>query len=164
MHRHHKALLALFCLLTMSQTFALPEDAHQKLFITADYSIYNYKTGEKIFTGNVKMDQGTTHVTADRLVVKNNNLHKIQEATAYGETTLAHYWTTPKADDKELHAESKVIKYYPITSNVVLEQNVVVTQGDNVFQGELIIYNMNDQIVTVPPSKNARAQLVYNPE
>jgi lipopolysaccharide export system protein LptA len=144
--------------------FALHEDKKEKVYIVADSTIYNYKTGIRIFEGNVKVDQGTTHLTADRLVTKNNSDHNIQEAIAYGLGQLAHYWTLPKIGEPEIHAHAKVIKFYPIESNVVLEQSVVVTQGENNFQGELILYNGGDQTITVPASKNGRAVLVYNPD
>lgn len=144
--------------------FALQEDSKEKVYIVADTTIYNYRTGVKIFEGNVKVDQGTTHITADKLVTKNNSQHKIQEAIAYGVNQLAHYRTVPKLGEPEVHAKSKIIKFYPIESNVTLEQNVIVTQGDNSFQGEVIIYNGSDQTITVPASKNGRAVLVYNPD
>lgn len=150
--------------LLVTHAFALPEDNKEKVYIVADSTIYNYKTGVNIFEGNVKVDQGTTHITADKLITKNNHQHKIQEAIAYGINTVAHYWTLQKIDEPEIHAYAKIIKFYPIESNVTLEQNVVVSQGKNNFQGELILYNRGDQTITVPASKNARAVLVYNPD
>ena len=63
--------------------FALQGDNKEKIHIQSDSTIYNYKTGVKIFEGNVKVDQGSTHITADRLVTKDNHQHQIQEAIAY---------------------------------------------------------------------------------
>lgn len=143
---------------------ALEEDSKATMYIVSDKSTYNYKNGTKIFEGHVKVDQGTTHLTADKLITKNNNDNKIKEAIAYGLQENAHYWTVPKLGDKEVNALAKIIKVYPIDSNVVLENDVVVTQGDNSFKGELIIYNRNDQTITVPESKQGRAVLVYNPD
>lgn len=155
----------LLLLFICTQVFALPEDSQQKIHITADSTIYNYKTGINVFEGHVKVDQGTTHITSNRLTTHANSQHQIQEAVAYGDKgERAHYWTLPKPDDKEFHAYADVIKFHPVTSNVTLEGNVIVSQGENSFQGELILYNMNQQTVTVPPSKNGRAVLVYNPD
>lgn len=144
--------------------YALKDDFQQKILIVADSSIYNYKTGVRIFEGNVKVDQGTTHVTSDRLITKNNKEHKIQEAIAYGLKQPAHYWTLQKPGEPEMHAFASIIKYYPLDANVALEDKVVVTQAENNFQGQLILYNMNDQTITVPATKNARAVLVFNPD
>lgn len=143
---------------------ALPEDNKEKVHIVADASLYNYKTGVNTFEGNVVVDQGTTHLTADRLITKNNSKHKIQEVIAYGIQKPAHYWTLHKAAEPEVHAYAKIIKFYPIESNVVLEDNALVTQGENSFQGQLVLYNRNDQTITVPASKNNRAVIVYNPD
>ncbi|HEX4045980.1 MAG TPA: lipopolysaccharide transport periplasmic protein LptA [Gammaproteobacteria bacterium] len=145
-------------------SIALPEDKKQKLHITADSGIYNYKTGLNIYEGNVKVDQGTTHLTADRLITKSNAQRKIEEAIAYGDQTLAHYWTIPQISKAEVHARAHIIKFYPLDSNVILEKNVVVTQAKNVFHGQLILYNGKEETITVPPTANARATLVYDPE
>lgn len=144
--------------------YSLPEDVKQKLHIKADTTIYNYKKGMNYFEGHVQIDQGTTHVTADRLTTKTDEKHQIQEAVAYGVSDLAHFWTLPKLGQQVINAHARIIKFYPITSNATLQGAVVVTQGENVFQGQLIHYNMNDQTIIVPETKNGRAVLVYNPD
>lgn len=161
----NKFKIIMFCFLLLpTLTCALEEDTHSKIYIQSDACIYNYKTGASVFTGNVHVDQGSTHIIADKLTTKSNNQHKIHETIAYGITNLAHYWTLPKVGDPEIHAHAKIIKYYPIDANVTLEQTVKVDQKDNNFQGELIHYNLNNQTITVPASKNGRAVLVYNPD
>lgn len=151
-------LLALSC-----SAAALPEDAQQIMSIVADASVFNYKTGTHTYEGNVKIDQGTTHIIADRVITHNNSKHKIAEAIAYGLTHLAEYTTLPKVDDPILHAKARVIKFYPYKSLAILENEVTVTQGNNSFAGPLIIYNMKDQIVTAPASKTGRATVVIEP-
>ncbi len=143
---------------------ALPEDRLQRIHITSDSSKYNYKTGTNEFIGNVKADQGSTHLTADRLVTKSNAQHKIQEIIAYGINQRAHYWTKPKITDPEMHAKANIIKYYPQQSNISLEQVAEVKQGENSFQGELIHYNSIDQTITVPKLDKSHALIIYNPD
>jgi lipopolysaccharide export system protein LptA len=150
--------------LLCQQALALDSDSKEKINIVADSGIYNYKTGVDVFEGHIRIDQGTTHITADRLITKKNNRHVIQEATAFGLLNLAHYWTVPKEGDPELHARAKIIKFYPLESNISLEQSAHVAQGENSFQGDFIHYNSKDQTITVPASKNGRAVLVYNPD
>lgn len=146
------------------QAFALDEDSKAKLNIVADSGTYNFKTGVDIYEGHVKIDQGSTHIIADKLVTKKNNLHKIQEAIAYGLQEPAHFWTLPKLGEPEMHAYAKTIKFYPLESNVSLEHDVSVIQGENSFKGELIHYNSSEQTITVPAISNGRAVLVYNPD
>lgn len=142
---------------------ALPEDSQQPLHIVADSSQFNYKTGESLYEGNVKVDQGTTHLAAERLTTHNNNQHKIEEAIAYGFKQPAIYTTTPKMGDPVLQAKATTIKFYPLKSTVILEGNVTVAQGENSFNGPIIIYNIKDQFVTAPASLGGRATIMIKP-
>lgn len=144
--------------------FALKSDNNQKIYIMGDYAMLNYKTGIHTFEGHVKVDQGTTHVLADRIQTTNNHRHEIKQVTAYGLEQPAHYWTLPKLGDTEIHAHAKIIKFYPLNSNATLEQNAIVIQGNNSFRGEQIVYNMNDETITIPASKKGRAVLIYDPD
>ena len=155
--------LLLFILLTPC-VFALPTDMHQKLHILADAGSYNYKTGVNIYEGHVKVDQGASHLTADKLITKSNPKHEIQEATAYGLLALAHYWTIPKLGEAEIHAHAEIIRFFPIRDNLTLEKQVFVTQGENNFRGELVYIDNNKETITVPPTKTNRAVLVYDPD
>ncbi len=157
-------LISTIIIMCLKPVFALDTDSKEKVNIVADSVIYNYKSGIDVYEGHIRVDQGTTHITADRLVTKKNDRHIIQEATAYGLLNLAQYWTVPKLGEPELHARAKIIKFYPVESNISLEQNAHVVQGENSFQGEFIHYNSKDQTITVPASKNGRAVIVYNPD
>lgn len=153
------SLLLLFSLLA-SRLCALPDDQKALMHITADSSQYNYKMGETWFEGHVKVDQGTTHLEADRVITKRNAQNKIQEALAFGLQQPAHYWTYPRKGEKMLHAYAKLMKLYPLESRIVLEGDVRVAQGENRFQGQIIVYNVKLQTITVPPTKNSRATFV----
>jgi lipopolysaccharide export system protein LptA len=166
MCRDKLSALLLFLVLGLSsfQSFSLSSDKNSTVHITADQSTYNYKTGVNTFEGNVKVDQGTTHLTSDRLITHNNSQHKIEVAIATSLASTSHYWTTPKAGETEMHAYAKIIRFYPQVSNVTLEQSVTLKQGENSFQGELIHYNNRDQTVTVPGMKTNRAVIIYKPD
>lgn len=159
-----RALLNIIFLFISTLTFALSEDRERPFHIVADSSIFNYKTGIDTYEGNVKVDQGTSHLTADHLVTQKNKQHKMTSAIATGIKKLAEYTTVPKAGDPTLNAKARVIKFYPPASIVILEQDVVITQKENSFHGPLIIYNMKDQVVTAPASQHGRATIVIGPE
>lgn len=146
-----------------SPSYALPDDQFKTLNIISDKWVYDYKKGTHLYEGNVIVNQGSTHLTADRLIAKINQQHKIDEAIAYGFQTQAHYWTIPNPGEPMVHARAKIIRFYPVKSMVSLQGEVSVIQGENRFQGERIFYNMKDKIITVPPSKNSRSVLTYHP-
>ncbi|OGT62688.1 MAG: lipopolysaccharide transport periplasmic protein LptA [Gammaproteobacteria bacterium RIFCSPHIGHO2_12_FULL_45_12] len=166
MHRtlNIATVASLLSIAFISPGLALATDQKAKLFIVADTSIYNYKTGINSFMGHVKATQGETHVTADKLTTQNNKQHQIREVIAYGIKHQAHYWTEPKSNEPIMNAYADLIKYYPLDENIILSKNVHVTQGNNSFKGRLVLYNMRYQTIIVPPSENGRAVLVYNPE
>jgi lipopolysaccharide export system protein LptA len=141
---------------------ALPNDSEQPMKIVADSSLFNYKTGVDTYEGNVKVDQGTMHLLADKLVTEKNEHHKMVSAIAYGIIHLAELTTLPSKDAEALHAKSHIIKFYPSTSVLILEKNVVVTQDQNSFHGEHIIYNMKEQMVAAPASKNGRSTIIID--
>lgn len=143
---------------------ALSTDNELPMQIVADSSLINYKTGIYTYEGNVKVTQGSTVLTADRLITKSNTKHKIEEATAYGLNQLAEYSTIPKQGDKLLHAKAKIIRFLPPKSTIELENDVTVTQGENSFHGSFITYNIKDQIVTAPSSRIGRATIIIEPE
>jgi lipopolysaccharide export system protein LptA len=144
-------------------SYALDSDAIATLHIKADSTIFNYKTGINQYDGNVFIDQGTTHLIADRVITKNNSKHKIEEVLAYGFKQNAKYITLLKAGDPLLFANAKLIKFYPFKSTVILVGNALVTQGPNSFNGPIIIYNIKDQVVTAPPSKSGKATIIIDP-
>ncbi len=164
--KYFNRLVILFILISVAASvpaYALTDDSKKKLYIYADASDHNYKTGVTVFSGNVKMTQGTTHLTAERVITKSNQQNAIEEAIAYGDQQLAHYWTTLKIGEPEIYAEAKVIKFYPLINNIILENEVLIRQGKNSFQGQLILYNRAQQTITVPASKNGRAVLLLDP-
>jgi lipopolysaccharide export system protein LptA len=162
MLRRNWVMLLALCFPLLSS--AMPDDSQQTVHIIADTSEFNYKTGVDIYEGNVKIDQGSTHVTADRIITQKNAQHKIVKAVAFGIKKLAEYSTIPKKDDLEFHAKGKIITFYPLKSLISLEGDVTVTQGKNSFQGPVISYNMKDQIVTAPASNIGHATIVIEPK
>ncbi len=147
-----------------SLCWAMEQDSRTPLRINANsYTLHN-KEGITIYEGHVLVKQGTTTLLADQLVTQNNTHHQIEKAIAYGTTRLAEYSTIPKAGDPVLHAKAKIIKLLLSESTVILEGNVMITQGNNSFHGPVIMYNMKTQVVTVPPSKAGNATILIDPK
>ena len=157
-------ILFLIGLSISSIALSLPQDKKELLHVAADSTIYNYKSGINVFEGNVKVDQGSTHITADKLTTKTNRQHDIQEMIAEGIKSPAHYWTTYEMGEPDIHAEANIIKFYPIDSNIILEKSVHMTQAENSFKGQMILYNSATKTITVPAAAKGRATLVYYPE
>lgn len=158
-----RLLLSILLISLTGLALALPTDPQQAIHIVADSSVFDYKKRFNRYEGHVKIDQGSSHVVADRVETRSNAQHKMEEAIAYGTQKLAHYWTLPKEKDPEFHAHARIIHFFPLQSLVKLEGDVVVTQGENIFHGPIILYNTKDQIVTAPAMKNGHATIVIEP-
>lgn len=163
MIRHRNILFFISLALLSLMTWALPEDGNKNMHIVADSTLFNYKSGFNTYDGNVKVLQGETNLAADRVTTQSNAKHKIEEAIAYGDKKLAHYWTLPKIGDPVFHAWAKIIKFYPQKSTVHLEGDVLVTQGNNSFKAPELIYNIKDQTVFSPVTKKGRATIIIDP-
>jgi lipopolysaccharide export system protein LptA len=155
-------LFLVVCLVPLA-AFALPDDTQKSMHIIANSTLINYKSGFNTYEGDVKVNQGETHLTAERVTTQSNSHHKMEETIAYGTQPLAHYWTLPQKGDKLFHARAKIIKYYPMKSTIILQGDVVVTQGDNSFHGPEIIYNIKDQTVLSPATQKGRSTIIIEP-
>jgi lipopolysaccharide export system protein LptA len=159
---HNIILAAMLC--APIAVYALPEDSMATMHITADTTLFNYKSGYNIYQGNVDVQQGDTRLKADKVTTQSNPKHKMEEAIAYGsDKTPADYWTVPKKGDLIFHAQAYIIKFYPLKALVMLEGNVSVTQGDNSFHGATIIYNMKNQTISAPANNQGRATIIIQP-
>ncbi len=143
-------------------SWGLDSDKVKPANFIADYVTFNEKTGIKIFTGHVKMDQGTTHLTGDKVTVYNAN-GSVVKIVAIGNP--AHYSTLPDNQKEVLNATAQTIEYYPQKSIAVLIDNGIVTQGENVFKGPHITYDMIKQtVISKPTDKQIQSTIVIQPQ
>jgi lipopolysaccharide export system protein LptA len=142
--------------------WALPSDRDQPANIEADHVEYQQKTGITIYTGHVKVDQGTSHLLADTMTVyQDSHNKKMQKIIAQG--NLAQYTTLPKPGGEILHASAKTIQYDPINNQVLLLGDAVVMQEGNSFRGQHIEYDVTKEIVVSAPSANSKTTIVIRP-
>lgn len=153
------ALLISYCLTTAAHAIQNPVE---KIHITADSWNYNRHTGISTFLGPVKIDQGTAHIEAAKVVTQQTDDKHIKEMTAYGNAEAqAHYWKN--SNDSSLHAYAGIIHYVPEKALITLTDNAHIQQGNNHFKGHLIYYNMKDQTINAPKTPNSRTTIIYQP-
>lgn len=138
------ALIAISC-----AVLALQSDASQPVDFMADDVSFNDNDGTTVYTGHVKMDQGSTHLTADKVVVYKDKQGNVNKTIATGH---AHYTTLPDNQKNPMDALGDTIEYYPQKQIAIIIGNGQVIQGMNSIQGPRIIYDMVKQTVTSIPS------------
>lgn len=158
--------LAFTLSITPTFAFALSSDKTKPLHITADDVNFNHKTGITVFHGNVKMDQGSTHLTGDTVTVYSDTAGNIIKIIALGnKNTRAEYITLPDQQKDVMNAKADSILYTPPKNLAVLLGHGDVTQGMNSFAGPHIIYDIQKQtVLTMPSEKNVQTVIVIQPQ
>ena len=151
-------LLIIFCIPT---PFTYGQNNQEVIYLEADNVNYDYKKGIIRYEGNVHAKQGSTALTADKMIVYYNQKHKIEKVVATGK--LAHYKTLLKEDKDSLKAEARSIFYYPIAGKVILEQEAKVEYNKNLFLGPSIFYDMNNKVISSRPNQNSQSTIVLEP-
>lgn len=162
MIRRH--LIFLLCLLCTSVAFALNTDKDQPVFVEADATTLNHKTGINTYRGHVKLTQGTTVITGAVITTYANQHNQIEKAIAIGsKNILASYQTTTDQQKPPFIAVGDTINYYPECARVELVGNARATQGENSFAGPQINYDMKQKIVITPASNKGRTKIIILP-
>lgn len=123
---------------------ALSSDSEQPMYIEADRADIDDKNGVSVYTGNVKVTQGTFLLLADQLTVHLDN-NQIQKAVALGNP--ARYKQRPDGKDEDIEAEAWRMEYYASPERIVLIDRAVASQGGDEFRSDRIVYDIEKDIV-----------------
>ncbi len=139
------ASLLLGLALLPATALALDADRDQPITIEADEASLNDKTGFSVYTGNVKLQQGTLIFTGNRMTVQLTD-KKLDTIILTG--TPATYVQRPEGKQHDQHAEAGVIEYYAIDERVILLDNARIWEtGDEEFRSDRIVFNLKSDTV-----------------
>ncbi len=145
----------------------LPSDKNAKLFIASNTAELNKETGISIFTGDVKIDHGSTHVTADKLTTYSDEKSHVVKAIAVGKAgNIATYESMTDVGKPPLVATAETIEYYPQKHYVILLGNAHVTQGENSIAGPHLEYDLEKQLLvtkTDSQKSKGRTEIIIQP-
>jgi lipopolysaccharide export system protein LptA len=135
----------LACILAISAgaAQALPDDKKQNMSISGNKQEVNLKVGEVIYTGDVKLVQGTLEINAQKITVRKDKKQAEESITAEGNP--ARYQQQPEAGKPMIHAEASVIHYNLKTEQLTLEKNVSIEQNGTVTKAGHVEYDINSQ-------------------
>ncbi|PIE38569.1 MAG: lipopolysaccharide transport periplasmic protein LptA [Gammaproteobacteria bacterium] len=151
------------------QTHALPEDRQQAIRISADEAVRDEKRGLTIYKGNVRMNQGTLQIAADKITVTDTE-GRAQTIVAQGKP--AKLQQRPAADQAILYAQARRIEYQNNTGKVRLLRQARIEQDGSKVTGNSIDYDINEHIVKAKAGSNGSGRvevvipphLINNPE
>lgn len=151
-------ILLLSLVIGLGQAHARSDDNEQPLHITADTAELNDKTGISIYRGNVRMVQGTTIITGNTVTVFMID-RKVSKMISLGE--LATYQETAN-DGDILFSEAEEMHFYKLEDRVELFRRGKITENDNVFHSEHIIYYLEDGLINAG-TKTDRVNITIMP-
>ena len=138
-------MLPLLLSLPAVLTQALPDDRNQPIHITADKALRDEKEGVTVYSGHVKLVQGSMELEADKLTI----LHTSQDAEEIiAEGLPAKMRQQPELDKGIVNAHAKIIHYFRATERVFLETDASIDQDGAVVTGNSIEYLIAKQLIT----------------
>lgn len=141
---------------------ALPEDRSQPIHLEASRGQLDQKTGISTYEGNVTISQGSMRLVADTatIYVKDNNFQRMD---AVGGPASLRY--KPAVDKPEIQGTSKRVEYDVLGGKVIMTGTVRVVQGQDVFNGERLEYDLKDDVIRAKGAgENGRIQFTIQPK
>jgi len=144
---------------------ALPEDRNQPIYIKSDRAERDERQGTTTYTGDVVIDQGTMHITADRVVITMDG-DRVSRMHATGRPARMNQKTSPEKEP--IYARGLDIEYDVVKDVLTLTRQAEVTQEGSTVTGERIEYFVQEQRVKATADGNAsgdsRVQMVIQPK
>ena len=150
-------LLAMFA----GPVHGLSTDAQQPVQIEADFAELDDEEHTTVYVGNVVVDQGSIHMTGDRLRVNFTADKDLKDA--YLEGRPATFKQTPDHDD-DMHGQALQIEYHAEQSLLNLIEKARVTQGERLFEGHRINYDTKKSIITARSARADQADKDHYPK
>lgn len=138
-------------------SLALPNDESQPLMIQAKQADYDKQKGISTYQGNVMLTQGNARATGNIGIAYFDENNQIKQATLKG--NLAHYWTTPKENQSELHVWGEKIDLYPDKDIVIVTGQARVEQNHDRLTGDRIVYNLTTHEVHATSNTKQRTSM-----
>lgn len=153
-------LLACGFMLANVPAMALESDKNQPIEIEADQGSLDKNNQTTIFTGNVKMRQGSMYINAARVQANKDGAGN-QRMDASG---------SPATFGQQLEKDGKVtgqgnqVHYDSQTGIVTLIGNAKVTRGGDMARGQTIVYNTRTEVYTVKSAAKGRVHVIIQPQ
>ena len=153
---NHRLMLFIVSLIFLAAppASALKSDKDQTAMIDADNIEMDFNTGDRIYTGNVSVRQGSLLLRSDKLVVKFKD-NTLQSAVAYGKP--ARFRQRPDGKDEDVKGKALRIVLDEINNKVHLYNKAEVTQGQNTIKSKEIHYDMTTSKVIIKGAASSQS-------
>jgi len=155
--RFKTLVLTVILALNAPTALALSSDRSEPATIEADEVEFDFRTGKRIYKGDVVVVQGTLRITGDKLVVQyTEDGNQIEQATTWGNP--ATFKQRPDGKEHDVYGEGDEIILNEIENTLTLIENAVMTQAGNTAKGNRIVYDMATDRMTVKGMRQEQKQ------
>ncbi len=135
---------AFLCILMMpGLAAALSTDRDQPIYIESDTADIDDSKDTSIYRGEVRLTQGTIHLSADELTIY--GLRDPEKIVAVGEPV--RFRQRPDNKDEDVHGEALRVEYITADDKVYLFEKAKLSFEDNTFASHRIEYDVNKSLV-----------------
>lgn len=139
---------------------ALTLDRNAPIQIEADSAVIDEPTGSAVYRGRVLLQQGAMKLQSSELTVFIKD-GKAFKAVAAGRPVLLDQAAT--ATEEAIHAEASRITFLIEEDRMMLDDRASLKQGERLFQGAQIDYDVTKRRVNASGSGQTRVLLVLPP-
>lgn len=161
-----KPLLNLLIILLLGNTICFAEetipDAQQPLNIESVHVEFDDQHGTAIYTGFVIADQGSRHLTSDKLTIYRGKDNKIELVIAIG--TPAHFQSQQDPNKPIEFGTADTIKYFPNENKVDLIGNASLEQDGNSITGPFLSYFFTTSLLKSESSPIQQTTVILKPK
>lgn len=156
-------VLFLTLLSLSTQSFALPTDRDQPIYVAADRASIDDNTGITVYSGKVEISQGSLILKGDRIELYRDSEGVVDRIRSIGRP--AYFEQQPEVDEAITYAEGAEIDYKVEAQLMVITDNAKIKQAGDEFTGAKIQYDMDKAQVEAysDSDKNQRVRMVIQP-
>ena len=148
---HNRIVLLLYlAAVTIYSTgvFARSDDSTKPISIKANSAEINDATGTSVYSGDIKITQGSMQLTGSRVTLKAKH-KKVQIITAEGNPSTFKQTTD---DGEVINAKAGKMVYDLSANKIVLTKNAKLTGAGNAFSSDRIVFHTDTEIVSAGSS------------
>lgn len=140
--------------------WALESDRHQPVHIESEHAKADYKSGYTVYSGNVRLKQGSLIIEADEITIYRGDAG-VSEVIAEGQP--AHLQQQPEINKAPIQARANIIHYKVNKEILELQDDVFIELEESTHQGDRYEYHLQTQVLNASGVKKGRVKVTFLP-
>ena len=136
-------------------------DSQKAVHITADHASFDHKNGLAVYEGHVEVDQGSRHLSANKVTIERDQQNRIKVMVATGNPATFKAQQNPNKNPGS--GSAKIIKYYPQLDRVDLIDQAKLMQDGDTISGPKLSYNFVTEVLQGKSSQRERTTIILKP-